>query len=460
MADFESKEQLVFVSHKSADATLAKAIVKELKSEMDNTAFFLSEDIEKGDDWRTEIQDKLIKSNCFILCYTDTTYDWSWCLYETVLFDELVRRDDPEKRKLYCIHYPGTPPPDPLQKLQTIAANNEGIEGWLASLYQTTKQTEAFKSLEATAARLQSLLEKEQPKKFATNNLRPSIQIYPAWLSGRNPNWQDLATFPQSLPLEMSIVETDEISAAQLGFAFKPSKMNLVEFLKRLDTEPSEAERTWPERFLESLQSTLEGRMTDQNVVVFRSSMGGVLRPVIESIRRSNDGLECVCRVVFIDAFGAPPDVHPSRLQFLANGLRLAVRTRMEVLNRYRGKMAQEHRRLAKSLDPADELSKRHPLGGRVMEILRTIILEAEMQGTYVNSPPMLLFEGGEQKQYEDIREKFKGLYSDLATCTQKEDQQSDGTYVETEKHLDALLELNKDYVAIAAPRFLKILDT
>jgi hypothetical protein len=258
----------------------------------------------------------------------------------------------------------------------------------------------------------------------------------------------------------MSVVETDEISASQLGFAFKPSKMNLVDFLRRLDTEPSEAERSWSERFLESLQSTLEGRMTDQNIVFFRSSMGSILRPVIESITRSKDGLDCECRVVFIDAFGAPPVAHPSRLQFLANGLRLAVRTRMEVLNRYRGKMAQEHRRLARSLDPAEELCKRHPLGSRVMEILRTIMLEAEMQGSYLDSPPILLFEGDEQKKYEDIREKFKLLYSDLATATQKEDEQADGTYVETEKHLDSLLELNKDYIGIAAPRFLSVLDT
>jgi hypothetical protein len=454
---------LIFVSHKSTDGDLAKDIVKLLRSQMNNVEFFMSEEIEKGDEWRAKIETALEQAAVLLLVYTDATYDWSWCLYEALLFDELVRRRDPENRKLYCIHFPGSPPAGPLQNFQTIAATNNDIVSWLASFYQATKQPAAsFGGLEGTASKIGQRLAESRPKEYATNNLRPSIRIQPAWPKGddqHRPNWIQLAAIPPNLPLELSDVNADDISASQLGFNQTPGTMKIVPFLKRLDTEGSDVERGWITRFLESLQATLEGRMTDQNVVFFRSARGNILRPIIESITRSQDGLECTCRVVFVDAFSAPPTSNPSQLQLLANGLRLAVRTRLEVLDRYRGKMAQERLRLTRSRDPAEELGKLHPLGGRVLEILRTIVLEAEMQGSHMDANAVALFDREDQIRYERIRESFKSMFAELPRVTQEEDQQRGGKYRETEKLLDALFEMNKDYIRIAAPRFLGFLN-
>src|SRR5271169_5696879 len=38
---------------------LAHALVKVLKSEMENVSFFMSEEIEKGDEWRKQIETKI-----------------------------------------------------------------------------------------------------------------------------------------------------------------------------------------------------------------------------------------------------------------------------------------------------------------------------------------------------------------------------------------------------------------
>jgi TIR domain len=461
MSTPEAKPKLIFVSHKSTDKNLASSIVTLLKSYMDNVRFFLSEEIEKGDEWRANIETTLKDADFLLLVYTDASYDWSWCLYEAILFDEVVRRPDPEHRKLYCIHFPGSPPPDPLQKLQTITATNDDIGTWLANFYQATNQSSAFRSLEAAAAKLGEVLREGRPKQYKINYLRPSIRVHPAWLRGdqHSPDWLNLATIPPNLPLELSDVTTDDISASQLGFNQTPGTMNIVDFLERLDTEGSQAERGWITRFLESLQATLEGRMADQNVVFFRSVRGNVLRPIIESITRSQDGLECTCRVVFVDAFSVPPASNPSQLQLLANGLRLAVRMRLEVLDRYRGKMARERLRLSGSNDPVEELGKFHPLGSRVLETLRTIVLEAEMQGSRLEADPPTLFEGEDQVRYEEIREVFKTNFAELERVTETEDQQREGTYTGTEKILDSLLELNKDYLRFAAPRFMSLLN-
>jgi hypothetical protein len=287
------------------------------------------------------------------------------------------------------------------------------------------------------------------------------VLVYPAWGDATGqPDWRPLKV-PRNLPLERSeVVIENQKSVFLLGFNSDPQKMNVVDFLTRLDTEGSEAKRPWMEKFLESLQATLEGRMTEQNVVYFRSVIGNILRPIIESVKTSNDGTECVCRVVFVDAFAPPSPSNPSRMQLLANGLRLAVRTRLEVLDRYRGIVAQESSRLAQSKDPGEALGKQHPLGGRILESIRTIVLEADLQGSKLDSPPANLFhDDAQQATYERIRAEFKSWLTRFQAVTREEDNEAEGKYIQTEQLLDELYDMIKQYIAIAAPTFLSMLE-
>ena len=80
------------------------------------------------------------------------------------------------------------------------------------------------------------------------------------------------------------------------------------------------------------------------------------------------------------------------------------------------------------------------------------------MQGSRLDAAPAFLFEGEDQVRYEEIRELFKTEFAELERVTETEDQQREGTYTGTEKILDSLLELNKDYLRIAAPRFMSFL--
>jgi hypothetical protein len=450
----------IFVSHKARNAKITSDMLDILKSGMTGVEFFLSEQIEPGDNWRSDIVREIRSADCLLLLYLDPDQDWSWCMFEAGLFS--ANKPKNGERRLYCIQYPGSPPPDPLSEIQTTSATLDGMKIFLKSFYSTTKQTDpqAWANLDATASRLVDFLQQCQPKEYETTNLRPSVLLYPAWAATDRPDWRPIKV-PKSLPLDQSeVVIENQKSVFLLGFDTNPQKMNIVDFLKRLDTDGSDVRRPWMEKFLDSLQSTLEGRMTEQHVVYFRSAMGNILRPIIESVKRSDDGAECECRVVFVDAFAPPASSNPSRMQLLANGLRLAVRTRLEVLDKYRGAVAQESARLARSKDPAEALGKLHPLGSRILESIRTIVLEAELQGTNLNASPANLFhDDAKQATYETIRNRFRSWFEDFRDVTSREDKELEGNYIQTERLLDELYDLNKKYIAIAAPTFLNMLE-
>ena len=449
----------IFVSHKSKNVKLANEIIETLKPEMNDVEFFLSEKISPGENWRTDIVRAIRSAECMLLLYLDPDQDWGWCLFEAGLFRAHSSRD--RERPLYCIHYPGSEPPDPLGDIQTTSATLDSMKTFLASFYNATEQDPKTRpNLDATASRLVGLLKHRKPKEYETTNLRPSVLLYPAWGGTSRPDWRPVRV-PRGLPLDRSeVVIENQKSVFLLGFDVDPQKMNVVDFLMRLDTDGSDVKRPWMEKFLESLQSTLEGRMTEQHVVYFRSMMGNILRPIIEAVKRSDDGSECVCRVVFVDAFAPPSASNPSRLQLLANGLRLAVRTRLEVLDKYRGAMAQESSRLAQSEDPAEALGKLYPLGGRILETIRTIVLEAELQGSKLDAPPPNLFDdNAEQATYEKIRNQFRSWLKNFQDVVRKEDKEARGKYVQTELLLNELYEMTREYIAIAAPNFLRMLE-
>ena len=131
---------------------------------MKNVEFFLSEKIKKGSLWRDTIEETLKEAKRMVMLYTDKSYDWNWCLYEAILYCEMISRTDQKHRKLYCIHYPDSPPPDPLRKLQAIKSTSDDISLWLENIFEITEQPpdsynlpKAAHSLKATSLKISNL---------------------------------------------------------------------------------------------------------------------------------------------------------------------------------------------------------------------------------------------------------------------------------------------------------------
>jgi hypothetical protein len=130
----------VFFSHKLKDKHVAHSIKRLLTENTADVAYFVSEDIEKGDNWHKAITEQLDNARFLVLVFTDPDEDWSWCLYETGFFDALARAGTTKTRRIHCLHHPKTGPPKPIAHLQPIPATKEEVVKWLTYLFDATEQ--------------------------------------------------------------------------------------------------------------------------------------------------------------------------------------------------------------------------------------------------------------------------------------------------------------------------------
>jgi hypothetical protein len=448
----------VFLSHKSQHAPAAKALRDALGIVFGRDEIFLAEEIKKGDDWRAKIDRALGEAKCFILLYTDPQLDWSWCFYEAGAFAKMGERPG---RPVFCLHPADVEPPSPLANLQTIKATRDQLEPWIRNdlcSIDGCRQPGA-EDISSSIERIEKLIDKTSP--VYEKVLKPFIWIEPSWPgSGDEPSWNNARAL-SDVDFSGAAVSIDDDSALQLGFASPPREKQLLPFLRELasDAEWSdERVEFWISKFFESLREALKGRLHFQEAAYFRHESGRILRPVVVSYARNSSGTKCRLRVIFASAFGSPLTDNPSLTQRLSDGIRLAVRTRLEVVDPFLGRMSQVHREKVLSRDPRDAIARRNPVGARVIEALDAIWQEALAHGVRPDGPHPRLFEEPAQSKYEELRDRSLTLWQELKTKAQEEDRKETGEYPETERVLDELNRSLQAYLDLGLPRLRELL--
>ena len=137
----------------------------------------------------------------------------------------------------------------------------------------------------------------------------------------------------------------------------------------------------WLEKFYDSLREAIRENLLFQEAAFFRHESGRVLRPVVVSVAKNSIGTICKLRVIFTTAFGPPLTDDPSAVQRLADGIRLAVRTRLEVVDPYFGEMSRIHHQKVLSDRPEAALAKQNSVGCRLIAALDAIRQEAVCHG-------------------------------------------------------------------------------
>jgi len=442
----------IFLSHKKDFAAQAQVLALALHKITPGAAVFRSEDIEKGQDWRDAVNRALGEAKCFILLYTDPKADWSWCFYEAGAFVSNGRKPRP----VFCLHPKTVDPPSPLANLQAIQAEQADIEKWIRNdlcdvLKCRPKQTED--KLKATAKDIARLVNATAPLQEMI--LKPYIFIEPKW-SG---DWTATDEIPEIDFADASVL-IDKDSARELGFSGLPN-LTLLPFLRRIACDGSEQPgkvEFWIKKFFESLQKAAEGNLNFQEAAYFRHENGKIYRPVVVSYAKNASGTKCRLRVVFATAFGTPLTDSPGLTQRLSIGARLAVRTRLEVLDPFLRHTSQIYRDKVLSTRPENEVSRKNPVGARLVEALDAIYQEALSHGMRPGEPAPKLFEGPAQQIYVDLRNRGIRIWDQIKQVAPREDQKATGKYPETERLLAELSQINEDYLALVLPRIEELL--
>jgi hypothetical protein len=443
----------VFLSHKSQHASAANTLIDALSIVFGRDEIFLAEDIEKGDDWRAEIDRALAEAKCFILLYSDPQLDWSWCFYEAGAF---AKMGDKPGRPVFCLHPADVVPPSPLANLQTITATPEQLEKWIRNDLCAIKRCRqpSNKEISPSIEKIERLIKNTGP--IQEKILKPFIWIEPP---GDEPNWNDESALSEYF--SRATVSIDADSATQLGFASPPKKKQLLPFLRELacDAEWSnDRVEFWIAKFFESLRDAAKERLHFQEAAYFRHESGRILRPVVISYAKNSSGTKCRLRVIFASELGSPLTDNPNLVQRLSVGIRLAVRTRLEVLDPFLGRMSLVHRDKVLSIRPRDAIARRNPVGGRVTEALDAIWQEAMAHGLRPDDPPPTLFEEPAQQEYEELRNRAVASWLGLKETAREEDQRGKGEYPESERLLGELDKCNQAYLDLSLPRLRELL--
>lgn len=447
-----------FLSHKAKDGILAKQIQEALGPVLPSVNIFLSEEIGKSKDFRKEIWTTLAKAKFFILLYTDPNEDWSWCFFEAGAFhsDKTARQ-----RHIYCLHTKDLQPPSPLANLQTIRAEAADIKLWIEDIGKRLKGRAPPKSrVDEAAKRIENAVKARSV--LVERMVKPHICITPRWPDQTQSNFNK-AKLP-TIPMENAIVNIDPESANKLGFTSLPDELELMQLLQMLDCDSSQwasGRPYWVDRFFTSLNSAIHGNLNLQEAAYFRHVHGNILRPVVVSVAKSRDGTCCRLKVLFVHAFSAPLTNHPTTVQRLADGIRLGVRTRIEIINGFSGRLSRMHQEGIKGAASTDMLPRKYSVGRRVVEALQVITEEARAHGVRADEPiPVLFSDPVEQDQYEYLRNEAVRVWDEIKDAAEEEDKLGAGAYLRTEGLLLDLKQLNDQYLKLALPRLNRLLGS
>ncbi len=129
MARVQQDRFQIFISHKHADREVAEAIRSELEKLSPLIRCWVSgTDIIAAADWRREIHHGLGQSHLLLLLFTTPAYNWDWCLYEVGLF---MRFEETDARAVVCLFDPRGESPGPLANVQGVPAQPDRLRDTL-----------------------------------------------------------------------------------------------------------------------------------------------------------------------------------------------------------------------------------------------------------------------------------------------------------------------------------------
>jgi hypothetical protein len=387
----------VFFSHRLKDKHVAHSIKQLLQRHTANVDYFVSEDIEKGVNWRKTITAQLHHSRFLILLFTDPEEDWSWCLYETGFFDALTQlSDNTNTRRIHCLHHPDTGPPKPIADLQTVPATPEEIIKWLTGLFDQTQQTKTSHRDNIQIPQLASEI-----SGFFTNDHKPLYSPKSVVVEVD----RDLLDSPDDLPPNTTIQGDDAIMSELFGA--HTGTLDWTSVKNRFDTFPnsSEANLNALKEISRAVYSiSHNARVRPLQSIMFVEDGPKRYRPVISHAREFSMG-RIGCEILLIEETGGPLQNVDKKLGALLTAIRLAVRIRWEIVRPFV---------LVSNIKLLARLNARK-LRFDLQTCFNNIFIEAEFRGNFSPVDVWSAFENnGDRDKVQAMMEEWPAVYRNI----------------------------------------------
>ena len=409
----------------------------------DNVQCFISEDIEKGKNWRDEIAQHLKLSSLLVLIFTDPEEDWGWCLYETGFFDALTQIPDlAQARRIYCLHNTSTTPPSPIANLQTIAAEPEDVARWLSGLFEYTNQTkkEFLRDIPEIASQICALFADAKKSIYSVkyiNVIRKCSSLKTVY----------------DLP-EDTIIQGNNGLMEEL-FGTNSGEIDWKSIKERFREFPNSSEANFSA--LKEISRAAYCVCHNKNVLpiqgtVFVEQGPKRYRPVISHASKLSTG-RVTCQILLIEEAGGQLQNVDKYLGALLTGIRMGVRIRWEVIKPFNSKIS-----ILASIDP-------RKLRLDLQTCFNNIFIEGEFRGIYSPADVWDAFESNADKSKiltmieefdKTYRKIWKGVGFIDATETFGEvskEPLSDQDLALLDSGLRELEKMNRDFLDIAIAR-------
>jgi hypothetical protein len=433
----------IFFSHKVKDEPVTRKIIELLHRHTDNVQCFISEDIEKGKNWRDEIAEHLKLSSLLVLIFTDPEEDWGWCLYETGFFDALTQIPDAaQARRIYCLHNPSATPPSPIANLQTIAAEPEDVSRWLSGLFEYTKQTkkEFLNDIPEIANQICGLFANAKKSIYCAKSINIVLECS---------SLKSVDDLPDD-----TIIKGDNGFMEEL-FGTNSGEIDWKSVKERFREFPNSSEANFSA--LKEISRAAYCVCNNKKVLpiqgtVFVEQGPRRYRPVISHANKLSTG-RVSCQILLIEEVGGQLQNVDKYLGALLTGIRMGVRIRWEVIRPFISKI-----RILASIDP-------RKLRLDLQTCFNNIFIEGEFRGIYSPADVWDAFESSEDQSKilgmiegfdHTYRKIWKGLgFIDVTETFGEVSNQpfSDQDLALLDTGLRELEKMNRDFLDIAVAR-------
>lgn len=450
----------IFISHKQEEGEAARKIKSLLEYfGNDRLSCFVSELIAPGKPYPERIEEELRESLWFLFLYTDPQLTWDWCLYEAGMFRGWMEPHD----RLTCLYHREGHLPDAISRFQAVKAEPEGVEVFLRELYTkpplpaiepvgegdpgvpamdpiNPKIADSQEDFDSLITRLCEAVGSPAPEKERIHHNK-YVFLTPEWPHDGEPSWP-LTDDETRIELASCAVTTDDKTAALFGLGAAPRDATWESLIGHY-TRQDGGDQRWLDELEDSLNQACRRLAVQPVFANFRASESGkIFRPMIYRTDFALDGSTCECRVIFIDSLSRGSSrEQPEDVRVLLTSLRLAIRLRWEILERFQNKLEILH---AETPDAA--------IGAELKERLELIQWESDSLGLLDRDKLISVFPEEDRQKVHEMYDEWEDLGPTLFDAEKIVDQER--RYSDMEVALGRLAKLNEEYLRMATHLF------